>query len=78
MSEFHPYGPFSPDRYVLEIFSTQSARRGAVIRRKIRDIERYVGRDAFLREVQRRGYHAIENAGQFIVFCNNEPIRVLL
>ncbi|MCR8826638.1 hypothetical protein [Pseudosulfitobacter koreensis] len=78
MSEFSPHGPFSPERYMLEIFSAKAARQGAVVRRKIRDIERYVGRDAFLREVQRRGYGVIENAGQFIIFCNQEPIRVLL
>lgn len=65
----------SPEAWLLHLFSSQAAREGSVIRRKVRDVERYVGRDAFLDEMQRRGYPVVENAGQFIVFCNREPIR---
>ncbi|WP_275392114.1 hypothetical protein [Aliiroseovarius sp. Z3] len=60
---------------MLHLFSSKAARQGAVIRRKIRDIERYVGRAAFEAELRRRGYHAVENAGQLVIFCNQEPIR---
>lgn len=56
-------------------FSSQVAREGGVIRRQIRNIERYVGRDAFPREMRRRGFPAVENSGQFVIFCNQEPIR---
>ncbi|MEM9709427.1 MAG: N-(5'-phosphoribosyl)anthranilate isomerase [Pseudomonadota bacterium] len=66
-----------PDIYIARIFDSQAARRGAVIRRKIRDIEHYAGRDLFLQEMRRRGYTTVENAGQFVVFCNREPLRRL-
>ena len=69
--------PLSPEGYLLDIFSSKAARTGGVIRRKSSDIDRYVGRAAFLRELERRGYRAVENAGQIIVFCNTEPVRVL-
>lgn len=65
----------SPDAWMLDLFSSQAARKGAVIRRNIRDIERYVGRSEFEKELRRRGYHAVENAGQMVIFCNREPIR---
>lgn len=48
-----------------------------MIRRKARDIERFAGMDRFMAEIHRRGYHVAENAGQLIVFCNQEPIRWL-
>jgi len=48
-----------------------------VIRRKARDIERFAGVDLFLREIDRRGYRAIENSGQIVIFCNRAPIRWL-
>ena len=48
---------------------------GEVIRRKVRDVERFIGRDALLAETRRRGYPVVENAGHFVIFCNNEPIR---
>lgn len=70
--------PLSADAWVTDLFSSKAAREGAVIRRKLRDIERYVGRDAFEIELKRRGYHADENAGQIVIFCNQEPIRLLL
>ncbi len=65
----------SPETWLLHLFSSQAAREGSVIRRKVRDVERYVGRTAFLDEMMRRGFPVVENAGQFIVFCNREPIR---
>lgn len=70
--------PFSPDHWITHLFSAKAAGEGGVIRRKIRDIERYVGRAYFEAELRRRGYHAVENAGQLIIFCNQEPIRVVL
>ena len=70
--------PLSPDAWVTHVFSAKAAREGGVIRRKLRDIERYVGREAFEDELKRRGYHAVENAGQLIIFCNQEPVRLIL
>ena len=46
-----------------------------MVRRQVRDVERYVGREHFLLELRRRGFPVIENAGQFIIFCNQEPIE---
>ncbi len=46
------------------------------MRRKVRDMERMVGRDIFEREIARRGFSVVENAGQVVVFCNGEPVRL--
>ncbi|OYU18516.1 MAG: N-(5'-phosphoribosyl)anthranilate isomerase [Rhodobacteraceae bacterium PARR1] len=67
--------PFTPHGWIAHLFNSQAARDGAVIRRQVRDVERYVGRDVFLTEMQRRGFPVLENAGQFIIICNSEPIR---
>ena len=71
-------GPFSADQWFAHLFSSKAARDGLVVRRNIRDIDCYVGRDAFLDEMKRRGFHVVENAGQMIIFCNQEPIRIVL
>ncbi|GAB1478144.1 hypothetical protein MASR2M74_06870 [Paracoccaceae bacterium] len=57
-------------------FSSKAASEGGIIRRAVRDVEREVGRDAFLREVRRRGFHLIECGGQFIVICNEGQLRL--
>jgi hypothetical protein len=31
----------------------------------------------FVAELHRRGFRAIENAGQMVIFCNNEPVRIV-
>lgn len=66
-----------PDIWLLQLFSAKTAREGGIVRRQIRDVERIVGRANFERELRRRGYHADENAGQYVIFCNAEPVRVL-
>ncbi|MCB6176892.1 N-(5'-phosphoribosyl)anthranilate isomerase [Rhodobacter sp. Har01] len=67
----------TPQQFYSELFGSRAARNGEVIRRKIRDVERIVGREAFLQEMQRRGYAVVENAGQYVIFCNRDPIRRL-
>jgi hypothetical protein len=67
----------SPEKWIVHLFSAKSVAEGGTVRRKVNDIERLIGRDHFLHEVRRRGFRAVENAGQFIVFCNREPVCIL-
>ena len=73
MSNTH--GPINPDSWMADLFKSRAAIEGKVIRRNLRDIDRYVGRAMFLNELNRRGFRAIENAGQLVIFCNQEPIH---
>ncbi|KUF12367.1 hypothetical protein [Pseudoponticoccus marisrubri] len=66
-----------PDDWLVSIFSARAVAQGGIIRRQSRDIDRIVGCDRFLRELSRRGYHAVENGGQIVIFCNQEAVRVL-
>ncbi len=70
--------PLTPDEWIIQLFSSRAAATGGVVRRKRSDIERYVGMDEFKHELCRRGYQAIENAGQVVIFCNQEPVRAVL
>lgn len=67
-----------PDLWMQQVFEAKSARQGGVVRRKLRDVELNVGLEQFCDEVRRRGYHAVRNGAQIVVFCNNEPIRLLV
>lgn len=69
--------PLSPEIWLRDLFASRAARDGGVIRRKARDIERFVGWQAFFAEIDRRGYRAYENSGQVLIFCNHAPIRRL-
>jgi len=67
----------SPEAFLADVFGSKLVRDGKVIRRAARDVERYLGRDAFIDEIYRRGFKAVENAGQIVVFCNAEPVKIL-
>jgi hypothetical protein len=69
--------PQTPQQFYDEFFASRAARNGEVIRRKATDVDRFVGKDAFLAEMKRRGYRVYHNAGQFVVFCNREPVQRL-
>ena len=69
--------PLSPEVWLKDLFASKAVQEGAVIRRKARDIERFVGIDRFMREIERRGYQLAENSGQIIIFCNRAPVRWL-
>ena len=59
------------------MFASQAARKGSVVRRSRAWVDREVGRDRFLKEIKRRGYHLIQTADQFIIVCHSGPIQVL-
>ncbi|MGC1496076.1 MAG: hypothetical protein WA790_09720 [Sulfitobacter sp.] len=61
-----------------DIFAAKQVSQGGIIRRKVRDIEKYAGLDVFLKELKRRGFHAVENSGHLIIFCNQQPIKLVL
>lgn len=69
--------PVAPDRWLVQMFHARAAAEGGVVRRSVADVDRLVGRDRFLQEIERRGFSVVENAGQYVVFCNREPIRLV-
>ncbi len=68
--------PNTPQEWLRQMFSSKTAIDGGVVRRKVQDVERLVGRDAFLTLMRQRGFRVVENAGHFVVFCNAEPFNL--
>lgn len=65
------------DLWMETLFRSKAAASGGLVRRKASDVEKIVGKEAFVQEVERRGFRAIENSGQIIVVCNTDPVRIL-
>lgn len=65
----------TPEIWLDQVLSADEARKGGVLKRQVRDIERLVGRAAFAAELERRGFQAVENGRHFVIFCNRLPIR---
>ena len=73
MTELPDY--LTPEIWLRNVFAAAEVRKGGVLKRKIRDIERLCGQDLFLDEARRRGFQVVRNSRHLVVFCNGEPIR---
>ncbi|WP_171176761.1 N-(5'-phosphoribosyl)anthranilate isomerase [Ruegeria sp. HKCCD8929] len=67
----------TPELWLSQVFASNEAMRGGIVKRQVRDVERLVGRAVFAREVKRRGFQAVENGRHFVIFCNDNPIRMV-
>jgi hypothetical protein len=65
-----------PDIWIARIFSARAA-SGGVVRRSIVWVDREVGRERFITEVRRRGFHLLVTRNQFIVVCNRDAVTLL-
>jgi len=72
-----PPGRHPGQDWLDQIFRAKAATAGGVLRRKVRDVEREIGRDVLELEVRRRGFHLIECGADFVIICNAAPIRIL-
>ena len=70
--------PVTSQEWLRQMFSTKTALDGGVVRRKVSDVERLIGREAFLFAMKRRGFRVVENAGHFVVFCNSDDVLLRL
>ena len=68
----------APEIWIDQVFAAKAVKRGGVIRRSVALVEREIGRDRFVAEVQERKFHLMECGGQFVVVCNRNPIRMIL
>ena len=65
-----------PEQWIAHVPSAKTAASGGGVRRQARDVERIMGWDRFRAELRRRGYRAVVNGGQVVIFCNAEPVRI--
>lgn len=77
MRDHFPGPPIVNQTWCDAVFSAKAADRGGVVRRSIRDVDREIGRENFVREVRRRGFHLLEVGGQYVVICNAGHMNVI-
>ncbi len=58
------------DIWLSQIFEAKPVLSGGVVRRKVADVERKVGRLRLELEVRKRGFHLIRCGSQFVILCD--------
>ena len=64
--------------WIEQVFASEMARRGRVVRRRLSSIDRYASRQALKEECKRRGYHIVAHRDQWLVFCDKGRVRIVL
>ncbi|MBV7408646.1 N-(5'-phosphoribosyl)anthranilate isomerase [Maritimibacter sp. DP1N21-5] len=59
-------------------FTCKTALSGGVIKRSVSEVQSIIGRERFLSEIKKRGFQAVENGDDMIVFCNRNPVRLAM
>lgn len=73
----HTFGrPLGTD-WLDQMFRSRAAAEGGVVRRRVRDVEREIGRAALELEVRKRGFHMVESGEHIVVFCNPAPLKLI-
>ncbi len=75
MEHFRP--PVANPNWLTAVFDAKVCQKGGILRRAVADVTREVGRDAFVSEVRRRGWHLIQTGDQYAVFCHAGDLRIL-
>jgi hypothetical protein len=65
------------ERWLDEIFASQAARTGGLVRRAARDADRRIDRQFFELEVRRRRFRLLECGGQYVVICTPGDLRIV-
>lgn len=63
--------------WISQIFSSQSARGGGIVRRKMASVIEYASVEMLRAEVIRRGFHMVESGDQFVIFCNTGDLKIV-
>ena len=74
MQMFRP--PIPNPAWCAALFGAKAASSGGILRRSVRSVDHEIGREVFLAEVRRRGFHAIECGDQFVIICNDGYMKV--
>ena len=72
-----PTRALSAHGWISQIFTSQAARGGGIVRRKISSVIEYASIDLLRSEVTRRGFHMVESGEQFVIFCNPGDLKIV-
>ncbi len=63
--------------WLESIFNARATYCGGVIRRSVRDVERYASRESLIAAVKAKGFHLVETGDQFVIICNDGQITLI-
>lgn len=69
--------PYRNAAWARQIFDSEAAKSGGIVRRSVRSVEQQIGRERLIAECRGRGFHLLETGDQFVIICNAGSLRML-
>lgn len=60
-----------------QVFHARSVAKRGVIRRRVVDVYREIGRIVLELEVRRRGWHVLRSGAHYVILCQSDPFSVI-
>ena len=67
----------SAHAWISQIFVSQAAINGGIVRRSIASVVEYASVDLLRSEVSRRNFHMVESGDQFVIFCHPGDLKIV-
>lgn len=64
-------------KWIDQVFESQIAKRGGVVRRKISSIDKETSQAELKRECRKRGYHIVQHGDQWLIFCDKAFVKII-
>ncbi len=64
--------------WIEQIFDSQQAQQGGMVRRSVSSIRRFASINELIYAVRLRGFHMVRNGAQYVIFCNTRGLEIVL
>ncbi len=62
---------FQEHKWISQIFQSNAAMRGGIVRRAVRSVHKYASFDELKKSVKRRGFHVVIYGKDYLIFCSD-------
>jgi len=62
--------------WIRKIFESDQAIKGGIVRRSISSVNKYASEAELIMAIKARGFHYEKANGQFVIYCNQNELKL--
>ena len=64
-------------KWLAQLFNAKKVKKGNIVRRSIKSVDKMVGKEELIVEVKRRGFHLLTVGDQYVLVCNPGNVKIV-
>jgi hypothetical protein len=69
-----PLGDMSA--WLDQVFEAGQVAKGGVVRRSVKDVQKYSSEEALIEEAKERGFHVVQTGDQYVILCHPGALKI--